>query len=395
VEGGAVTPCPPPHLTALPPIDRTHMITWPILAALAFAQTFLVGIVLVPLVRRVSARMGLVDEPTLERKIHTAPTPRSGGIALFAALWLSVGFNVFAATRIVPELEFLSPAIRQLAANVPQKLQNLASIFAGCLIIFVLGVADDRFNLRPRTRLLFQFLATVPVIAGGVTLRLFLPEPIGWAITALWLVGLTNSFNFLDNMNGLTSGIAFIIAGVLALLSALSREWYMLLIFGMIAGAALAFWCYNFPKGWIFLGDSGSTHLGFLLGALTIESTWYQAGVPSKLPVLMPLIILSVPLFDTASVMWIRWRTGKPLMTGDTNHVSHRLVALGFSRREAVLVIYGITLCVGLAAVALRKLDLVHGLAQTLMVGLAFVILHKVERVSRRTAEERLQSNQK
>jgi len=371
------------------------MITWPLLAALAFAQTLLLGIVLVPIVRRTSARMGLVDEPTLERKIHTAPTPRSGGIALFAALWASIGFNVLAATSIVPELEFLSPAIRQLASNVPQKMQNLASIFAGCLIIFVLGVADDRFNLRPRTRLFFQFLATVPVIAGGVTLRLFLPEPIGWAITALWLVGLTNSFNFLDNMNGLTSGIAFIISGVLALLSALSREWYMLLIFCMIAGASLAFWCYNFPRGWIFLGDSGSTHLGFLLGALTIESTWYQAGVPSKLPVLMPLIILSVPLFDTASVMWIRWRTGKPLMTGDTNHVSHRLVALGFSRREAVIVIYAITLCVGLAAVALRKLDLVHGLAQTVMVGLAFVILHKVERVSRRTAEERLQSNQK
>ncbi len=325
---------------------------WAALAAAAFAQTLVVGSLLVPLAGRLGHALGMVDSPTIERKIHREPTPRSGGLAIFAALWGCMWLNVALAGLVVPNLDFLPAAVRQLALNVPQRLHALGGVFAGCAMIFVLGVADDRMNLGPRLRLVVQFLATIPVIAGGVSLRLFLPEPLAWVATALWLVALTNSFNFLDNMNGLCSGVAGLTALVLALLAALAREWYMLLMLAMIAGAAAAFWAVNFFRGSIFLGDSGSTHLGFLLGAMTVQASWYQEGVPSRLPVLMPLIVLSVPIFDTASVLWIRWRTGRPLMEGDTNHVSHRLVALGFGRREAVLVIYGITLCVGLAAVA-------------------------------------------
>ncbi len=362
---------------------------WVALAAAAFVQALVAGTLLLPLARRLGFRLGLVDAPTLERKIHREPTPRSGGLAIFAALWGCLWLDVWLAGSVAPTLEFLPPAVRQLALNVPQRVGALGGVFAGCATIFVLGILDDRLNLSPRLRLAVQFLATIPVIAGGVSLRLFLPEPAAWVLTALWLVALTNSFNFLDNMNGLCSGVAGLTALVLALLAALAREWYMLLMLAMIAGAAASFWAVNFFRGSIFLGDSGSTHLGFLLGAMTVQASWYQEGVPSKLPVLMPLIVLSVPIFDTASVLWIRFRTGKPLMEGDTNHVSHRLVALGFGRREAVLVIYGLTVCVGLAAVALRQLDLVHGLAQSAMVALGFVLLHRVERVSRRTAEDR------
>ena len=368
------------------------MSPWLAIAALGFAQTLLVAVLLVPIAKRLAPALGLVDAPTLERKIHSTPTPRSGGLAIFAALWGCLALNVLLAPTIVAWLEFLPPQVAVLAHNIPRSLGQLVSIFGGCLIIFVLGFADDRFDLCPRTRLFVQFVATIPVIAGGVSMRLFLPEPFAWAATAIWLVALTNSFNFLDNMNGLSSGVGGIIALVLALLAGLAREWYMLLVLAMLAGAVGGFWIHNFLRGGIFLGDSGSTHLGFLLASLTVQSTWFQAGAPSRLPVLMPLLVLSVPIFDTASVLWIRWRSGKPLMQGDTNHVSHRLVALGFGRREAVLLIYGITLCVGLAAVALRQLDWVHGLAQTAMVGLAFVLLHRVERVSRRTAEDRSRS---
>lgn len=363
------------------------MTPWLILAALAFAQTLAASLILTPLARRHGEALGLVDRPTLERKIHTVPTPRSGGVAIFAAFWGCVLLNLTLAAYVVPQLAFLPDAVRVLAANATANVGGVgvqfAGLFAGCLMIFVLGVADDRLNLPAKLRLAIQFAATIPVIATGTQLNLFLPWPVGAAVTAFWMVLLTNSLNFLDNMNGLTSGIAAIVCAVLAVQSALSAEWLMLLLFAMLCGAAMGFWRYNFFGGGIFLGDSGSTHFGFLLASLTVMATYWQTGVPSRLPVLLPVLVLAVPLFDTASVLWIRWRSGKSFFEGDTNHVSHRLVALGFSRREAVLMVYGFTAAVGLAALALRQLDWVHGLIQTAMIALLFVLLHRIERVSR------------
>lgn len=354
------------------------------LAFLAFAQALVVSLALTPLARALGPRLGMIDAPTLERKIHTTPIPRSGGLAVFVAFWGCLLANVALAAWVVPTLEWLPADVRTLAGNIGLRLPQLGALALGCLTIFLLGAIDDARGLTAEVRLLVQVLATVPLLTGGLAIRLFLPEPIGWALTALWLVLLTNSFNFLDNMNGLTSGVAAIVALVMALQSALSGEYYMLLVFATLAGAVLGFWRYNFPRASIFLGDAGSTHLGFLLAALMILGTYYERGVPTQLPILMPLIVLAVPLFDTASVMWIRWRAGKPFMVGDTNHFSHRLVALGMTRVEAVVFIYGATLCTGLAAVALRPLDWRHGLVQLAMIALMFLGVYTLERVGGR-----------
>ncbi|MBX3729830.1 MAG: undecaprenyl/decaprenyl-phosphate alpha-N-acetylglucosaminyl 1-phosphate transferase [Candidatus Sumerlaeia bacterium] len=360
------------------------MAVFVLLTVAAFVQALVVGAVLTRVARALGPRLGLMDAPTLARKTHAAPIPRSGGLALFAAFWGCLGLNLLLASSVVPHLGFLPESVRHLAGNIGMRGMQLGGIALGCLMIFVLGVVDDRWGLSPRVRLVVQILAVLPLVATGTTIQIFLPWWAGAALTVFWLVLLTNSFNFLDNMNGLSSGVAAIVAGVLALQSALAGEFYMMLLFGLLGGAAVGFWLHNFPRASVFLGDCGSTHLGFLLGALTVVSTYYKPGAASQLPVLMPLIVLGVPLFDTLSVLWIRWRAGRPLMEGDTNHFSHRLVALGMSRTEAVLVIYGVTLCVGLAAVVLRALDWRYGLVQTAMIVLLFVAIHWIERLSRR-----------
>src|SRR5690606_28293129 len=128
---------------------------------------------------------------------------------------------------------------RALAANLPSRLPQLAGIAAGSLIIFILGAVDDARGLSAKLRLIVQILAVVPLLLTGTTLKLFLPDWCGWLLTVLWIVLLTNSFNFLDNMNGLTSGVAVIIAGIMALQSSLAHEHYMMAVFALIAGAAL------------------------------------------------------------------------------------------------------------------------------------------------------------
>jgi len=355
---------------------------FPLIAFAAFLQALLVAAALTPLARLLGPRMGMVDTPNLARKTHESPTPRSGGMAVFAAFWLCLLLNLFLALKVAPSAAWLPDTVRTLASNASMRLGQIGGIGMGALVIFALGAVDDARPLPPLLRLVIQGLAALPLVLTGTVLRVFLPEPLGAVLTVLWLVLLTNSFNFLDNMNGLTSGVAVIVCGVMALLSALAGEYYMLAVFALLGGAAAGFWFFNFPKASIFLGDSGSTHIGFLLGAFTVVATYYESGTPSPLPVLTPVIVLGVPLFDTASVLWIRWRRGRPLMQGDRNHFSHRLVDLGFSPTGAVCFIYGVTLCVGLAAAPLRRLDWRYGLVQAAVIALLFLALHVMERVS-------------
>ncbi|MCB2154976.1 undecaprenyl/decaprenyl-phosphate alpha-N-acetylglucosaminyl 1-phosphate transferase [bacterium] len=366
-----------------------------LLAIAALVESLVVGALLTPLARVLGRRLGMIDHPGLDRKIHAEATPRSGGLAVFAAFWGCMALNLVLARTVVPGLDFLPERIRVLAANTELRFGQLGGIFVGCAIIFITGAIDDRRPLPPVLRLAIQILAVVPLLATGVVIKFFLPLWAGWILTIFWIVLLTNSLNFLDNMNGLTSGVAAIVAAVMALISALSQEYYMMLLFAMLAGACIGFWLHNFTRNNIFLGDNGSTHLGFLLGALTAVATYYHEGTPTRLPILMPVIVLGVPLFDTITVLWIRWRSGKPLMQGDRNHISHRLVDLGMTPREAVVFLYGVTLAVGLAAIVLRPLDWRYGLLQTALIAMLFAAIYWMERVSQRTRSQKGRSDNK
>jgi UDP-GlcNAc:undecaprenyl-phosphate GlcNAc-1-phosphate transferase len=355
---------------------------------------FVAALALVPFARWIGFRYGFVDAVN-PVKIHTEPKVRCGGLGIYLAFMFIVG-AAMVALHVKPITGALPEVVQRHLANVPSVAGKLGAILIGATILFFTGLVDDRMNLGPLVKLAMQVFSAVPLVLAGITIKSFLPgEVISALLTICWVVLLTNSFNFLDNMNGSSAGIACVCALNFYLVSRAGGEVFMMAMFAVLIGSALGFLRYNFPRAQLFMGDSGSLFLGYMLAALSIRVTYYQAGVPTQLPVVAPLIILGVPLFDTASVMYIRWRTHKPFMQGDQNHFSHRLVALGFSRSQAVLFIWLVTFTVGLSAVNLRTLDLHGALIALVQVVLFFFVIYFLENTGKRALSEKENIGQK
>lgn len=354
------------------------------LAYLAVAiAAFLFALILVPIAKKIGKRLGIVD-PVHPDKIHQEPMVRCGGAGIFAAFCLTLLSGLTLLHFEAPR-KLLPAGLRDHIPNIPLVFNRLATVIAGGTLLFIVGLIDDKKNLRPLTKLAFQILAGCILVAGGITIQLFIP---GWLpgalLTIIWVVLISNAFNLLDNMNGLSAGVAVVCAFSFYLVSRTGGEYFMMAMFAALAGSAAGFLPYNFPRARLFMGDSGSLFLGYMFAALSIMVTYYDAGVPSQLPVVAPLIVLGVPLFDTLSVMWIRWRNHKPLMQGDQNHFSHRLVALGFTRTAAVVFIWVVTFTMGLAAVNLRWLPMQGAIIILTQVILFFLLIFVLERQSRR-----------
>jgi UDP-GlcNAc:undecaprenyl-phosphate GlcNAc-1-phosphate transferase len=291
--------------------------------------------VLTPLARVVSQRMDFLDDPG-HRKIHAEPVPLLGGVAVFAALLVGL-------------------AAAGPAAWAEQGRQ-LAGILAGATMALVLGLVDDRRDLKAVPKLAGQVLIALVAVAGGLRLTLFIPVPaLQCLLTVLWLVTVMNALNFMDNMDGLCGGVGAICALIFGGIAVAHAQPAAAALAAATAGALLGFLPWNFPRARIFLGDSGSHLVGFLLGALALLPHYYRLHEPSPtlLPVLIPVIVLSLPLFDLVAVTWQRWRRGAPVYLGDTNHISHRFVRLGLSQVAAVTVLYLLTLVLGFGAVVL------------------------------------------
>jgi len=363
-------------------------LSWQWCYTILFIKSVVLAWLLTPLAARLGRRWKLLDMPG-GRKAHLSPTPRSGGIALFVSYWAVVGISVAAAVVVSVEWGKGKAPFASLVASIPRRnLIQLLAIFIGASWILAVGLLDDRRSLRPWAKLFCQIAATVPMLLTGIHIVSFLPwKWLGALTTVAWMVLLINSFNFLDNMDGLSAGVAAIVAAVLAWISFGSNELLMTAMFVALAGGLLGFLRHNFSPATIFMGDSGSMFVGYMIGVLTVLATYYQQGVPTKLPVLTPLIVLGVPLFDTFSVLWIRWRAGRPLMEGDRNHFSHRLVNLGMSERGAVVFIYATTFCVALGALPLRHLDWPGALLVAVQTVLWFVIIYWIERLGKQAAE--------
>ncbi|MCX6915639.1 MAG: MraY family glycosyltransferase, partial [Verrucomicrobia bacterium] len=207
--------------------------------------------------------------------------------------------------------------------------------------ILLVGVLDDKHELRPRTKFAGQFLIAWLVAASGVRVTLFVPNLIfSYAITILWILTVINAFNFLDNMNGLCAGLGATGALHFAFIAAADDQYLVALIAFLTFGALLGFLPYNFPRARAFLGDAGSHLVGYLLAVLAILPHFYTVRHPRRWAVVIPLLILAVPLLDMVWVVVLRWRIGQPFYQGDTNHISHRLVRRGLSRWQAVVVIW-------------------------------------------------------
>jgi UDP-GlcNAc:undecaprenyl-phosphate GlcNAc-1-phosphate transferase len=249
----------------------------------------------------------------------------------------------------------------------------------GGVLIFLLGLWDDFADIKPRVKLLGQIMVALVIVALNVRITLFIPHFfLSTIITVLWIVVIINAFNLLDNMDGLCAGVAIIASAVFWGVSVSQGNYFIALLLALLIGALAGFLRYNFHPARIFMGDAGSMLIGYFVAVLTIMQTYYNEGKAESLAVLMPLVILAVPLYDTASVVLIRIVRGESIFKADRRHFSHRLVDLGMTQWGAVLFIYLVTLCTGLSATLLRRVGWMGGtviLVQTFFIVLIIALL--------------------
>ncbi len=321
-----------------------------------FAAAFALAAALGYATRRLAPRFGLVDRPG-GRKAHAAPTPMGGGVAIWLAVVLVLGAGAAVVAAGVP----LPGALEQHRGGMAEKGGHLAIIVGLATAVMVMGLVDDRVGLGWRPRLAVQVILASLLVATGARITLFGPigHPlIAAPLTVIWVVGLTNAFNFLDNMDGLAAGVGLIASLLFVGAQAAVASWFVPAVLLVLAGALGGFLVHNRNPARLFMGDAGSNFLGFLLGALTVVGTFTKTGAGySPFGALAPLLVMAVPLYDMTTVIAIRVREGRSPFQPDRRHFSHRLVERGLSPRWAVRAIDLVTLTGGLGALLLHRLD--------------------------------------
>lgn len=307
------------------------MLTW-----IGIAAAFLVSLAVTPFAIKLAKKFNIVDIPN-QRKVHTTPTPRMGGIAIYA------GFVVGAL--------LLGVYTRQMAA-----------LLIATTIVMVTGLVDDMKGISPKLKLLGQLVASLVLVKAGFWLE-FITNPfsggiidLGWwgiPITVIWLTGISNTINLIDGLDGLSSGVSVIAAVATAVVCVSQGEMLAAILAGVLAAAACGFIPWNFHPAKTFMGDCGSLTLGFVLGALALMGLSKGATVVS---VFIPFIILGVPVFDTFFAIIRRLFLKKPIFEADKMHLHHSLLAMGLSHVQTVLTIYFMALVMGLCAVLMAVL---------------------------------------
>lgn len=308
------------------------------------------------LVRLVAPRFGLVDRPG-GRKAHSRPTALGGGVAIWLTVVLALGAGAWLAG---PGAGLLPADVVPFADGLRSKLGPLAALMGLATLVMLMGLADDRVGLGWKLRLGVQVGLAAVVAASGFRVTLFWPfdHPVfAGCLTVLWIVGLTNAFNFLDNMDGLAASVGLIAAFLFAIAQLDVAGLFVPALLLVLVGALAGFLVHNAPPARLFMGDAGSNFLGFLLGVLTVVGTFTRPDRGySPFGVLCPLLVMAVPLYDTTSVIWIRIREGRSPFQADRSHFSHRLVERGLTPPRAVLTIDLVTLASGLGALLLARL---------------------------------------
>ena len=308
----------------------------------AFISSTFLSLVLIPVVRRLSFHYGMVAQPRLDRW-HTKATGKLGGVGIFLAFFLS----------LIIILVFLAP-------NGRLDGFEHGGLLACAAMAFGLGLYDDIKQISPPAKLVGQVIIAAVAVFFGYSTQFFAPrvdnillaQILNTLLTIIWLVGITNAINLLDNMDGLAGGIAFIIAAVLGFFFYRDSNLGFLLIVCSLAGSVLGFLRYNFPPASIFMGDSGSQFLGFMLAVLAIAWQPQASGVLAIVAV--PTLIFLLPIADTALVTLTRLLRGESPTKGGRDHTSHRLIAFGLSERQTVLFLYGIALISGVASILIE-----------------------------------------
>jgi UDP-GlcNAc:undecaprenyl-phosphate/decaprenyl-phosphate GlcNAc-1-phosphate transferase len=342
-------------------------------AGIIYAATFLIALVVVlvgtPLVVRLATHLGVIDETGDERRIHTVPTPRIGGVAVFFgfafALFAVLGFSLSSPFALLPSAAHADHA-HQVAVLTDQfeSAHKLVGLLFGGLLILGVGLWDDIMGMRPRNKFVAQIVvASIAMLYGFVidgTTNPFNHNPntnwiefplwVGVPLTLIWYVGMMNAINFIDGLDGLLAGVATISSLVLFFISVLHTNPVVALVMMALAGSALGFLPYNFNPARIFLGDSGSLFIGFVFATVTIIGEGKQAIAMS---LLVPLVVLALPILDTAAVIVRRAFAGKRITEADRGHFHHQLIfRFGLNTRQAVLLIYAVCFALGIVALA-------------------------------------------
>ena len=359
------------------------------------------------LIRRFAPVIGLVDKPG-ERKIHHTAMPTGGGLGIWLSVILLALFGTILAgliMRAVPSDASgpvtlwgitLPELITRRAPGVLFQARRFWVLLGLGTILVALGTIDDRRGLSWKLRLGVQTLVAVAAVAAGWEATFFLPIP--WLtkiLSVLWIVGLINSFNMLDNMDALSGGVAVIcssfLAAVLLLFARNAESGEPQLFLGgfllLLAGAILGFLVHNRPPARLFMGDGGAYFIGFLLAVMTLSATFVGEQTP-KQAILVPLCILAVPLYDTTSVVIIRLRSGRSPFVGDNNHYSHRLVALGLSKPAAVATIYLTTASCAAGALFLYQVSATLAIWVVLQVLMILSLVGILEFTARKTLKK-------
>lgn len=360
------------------------------LASLAVALlvgSFILSAALTAVAKRLTPRIGLVAYPKADR-YHRSIIPLGGGIAIFATLaTFLLGSAAVVRFLVVPgHLGSLAERAGLNPADFLHRFDELAVILVCAAVLFLVGLRDDKHALGPFVKLIVQFaVAGVAAYFADVRIEFFIQNRIVTAaLSAFWIVVIVNAFNFLDNMDGASAGIAVIASSVLFTAAAFSGQ---VLVGGLalvFIGTLLGFLIFNFPPASIFMGDAGSLVVGFFVALLTLRTTYYQqAGSGEWYPVLLPLIAMAVPLYDFASVTLLRISQGKSPFVGDTQHFSHRLRRRGLTDMQTALTLYLATLCTGLGATFLYQVNRVGAILIVIQTILIVAIIGVFESTAR------------
>ena len=323
----------------------------------AYAFTFLVALavtfVLTPVVKNFAIRIGAVDKPDA-RKVHHGLIPRLGGLAIYAGFMVSV----------IATIGFT---------------YEMVGIMLGATFLIAVGIADDVYSLPPKVKLLGQIIAAaIPVVIFNINIEwidvprlgiIYLPEIISLPLTIFWIIGFVNTVNLIDGLDGLAAGIATIASIAIALLAFQMGQWVAAMV--AMTGACLAFLQYNFNPAKIFMGDTGSMFLGYIISAVSVMGSMKTVATAV---LIVPLLALTVPITDTLLAIVRRKSSGVPIFSPDKNHLHHRLLAKGLNQKQVVLVMYALTAFFSCTALIVIHLSLWIGIAIVAVALVLFVL---------------------
>lgn len=318
-----------------------------------FIISTIISLLSIPVFRVISMRTGYLDHPK-DNKRHAHAMPLLGGVGIFLALFIGImsQWDVIGTSSIS---------------------NQVIAMLAGATALLILGLVDDKIGMGPDIKLLGQFVAAMIFYKSGFRVTFLGNYYLNLIFTYIWIIGMTNAFNLLDNMNGLSAGIAIIASFFFGVISWMNGQGMISIVSFCLCGSCLGFLRYNFPKAKIFMGDAGSLIIGFMLSTIAISGRWKTCAISVSMAV--PLLILAYPIFDTTLVTVMRILERRSVFQGGKDHSSHRLALMGFRAKNTVLLVYLICFILGLCALIISRANFKVAITVVITAFISMVLL--------------------